>query len=266
MKKINLLLIDCQNDFCMPGASLFINGADTDMHRLSKFITSNPDKINSIYMSLDMHLFDDIAHPMYWKDNNDNHPAPFTQISVEDVKTGIWKTAKLEDSNNAIRYLQNLKIENKFSHTIWPYHCIAGTFGSNIFPPLLTAVKSWMDLTHKSFIAHIKGMDRNSEHFGIFQDENGGKFNGELLTSLFNDNNTILVAGQAKSHCVATSLKQILEKYPEGIKKIILLTDTTSNVAGCEHIADKIYEDLRSAGMKEMTTEEYIQQQLLQTT
>jgi hypothetical protein len=52
-------------------------------------------------------------------------------------------------------------------------------------------------------------------------------------------------------------LKQILDVRPDDVKKITLLTDTTSNVTGCEHLADGIYAELRAAGMKEMTTIDY---------
>ena len=262
-KKINLLIIDPQIDFCMPGAALYVKGADLDMHRLAKFITENTNDIDSIDISLDMHLVDSISHSMYWVNKEGKHPEPFINITVEDVQTGVWKTAKSEDSDNAIKYLNNLKAQNDLLHTIWPYHCIAGTYGSNIFPALYSALKNWMDATGKAFSTHLKGVKRNTHPFGLFEDF--GEFNINLIQKLFDFNEEILVAGQAKSHCVASSLKQILTLHPDDVKKITLLTDTTSNVEGCEHIADKIYKDLRLAGMKETTTEEYIKQNLLQT-
>lgn len=250
----SLLLIDPQNDFCIPGASLYVPGADEDMHRLANFINNNPELINSIHVSLDMHNYDDIAHPAYWKNSEGKNPQPFTNITIEDVENKKWIPNNLE----ALQYLKILKEKNSFTHTIWPYHCIAGTYGSNIFPALTTSLKKWMENTGKSFQTYIKGMDRNTEHFGIFKSEDGkSPFNNELMAQLLIGHDTILVAGQAKSHCVATSLKQILEVYPAEVEHIVLLTDTTSNVTGCDHIADEIYANLRKAGMKEMTTAEY---------
>jgi nicotinamidase/pyrazinamidase len=255
--KTSLLIIDPQNDFCMPGSSLFVENADADMHRLSKFITENANKIDSICVSLDMHLFEDIAHPIYWINKEGKHPEPFTNITVEDVKSGVWKTANPVMESHALHYLEKLQKDKKFTHTIWPYHCIAGTFGANIFPPLYSSLRTWMEKTGKTFSTYIKGMNPTSEQYGIFQSEYGEEeeFNHNLFASIFSNNENVLVAGQAKSHCVATSLKQILDTYPESVKKITLLTDTTSNVTGCEHLADKIYEDLKASGMKENTTE-----------
>lgn len=256
--KTCLLLIDCQNDFCLPGSPLYINGADADMHRLSHFITSYPNLIDSIHVSLDMHNINDIAHPNYWINSENKHPEPFTNITVNDVKTKKWSTTNKNDERKALLYLQILEDNKKFNHTIWPVHCVAGTYGANIFPTLNASLKKWMDFTKKSFQSHIKGMNRNSEHFGIFQSEDGdSEFNHNLIINLYQNKNTVLIAGQAKSHCVATSLKQILDFYPELIKNTIFLTDTSSNVSGCEHIADEIYLKLREAGMKEMTTVDY---------
>jgi nicotinamidase-related amidase len=256
--KTALLIIDPQNDFCIPGASLFVPGADADMHRLSSFLICNPDFVDTIHVSLDMHNIDDIAHPNYWINSESKHPEPFTNITVEDLESGKWVTKSLDDHFQTLEYLKFLKTKNKFTHTIWPVHCVAGTYGSNIFPVLSSALKKWMDSTKKSFRTYIKGMDRNSEHFGIFQSEDGkSEFNINLLDELFVDSENILVAGQAKSHCVATSLKQILDANPRYIKRITLLTDTTSNVTGCEQLADGIYAELRAAGMKEVTTIDY---------
>ena len=257
MKKVSLLIVDPQTDFCLPGASLYVKGADSDMHRLSEFIIENANEIETIHISLDMHLLDSIFHSMYWENQEGKNPEPFTNITIEDVQKGIWKTANPKDSHNALTYLEVLKTKNNFTHTIWPYHCISGTYGSNIFPPLYSALRKWMDITGKSFCSHLKGMESNTEHFGIFQNETDGIYNTALIHELFDKNDNVLVAGQAKSHCVAVSLKQILEYFPDCVKKITLLTDTTSDVDGCEHIADKIYEDLRSAGMKEEITTEY---------
>lgn len=255
--KTSIIIIDPQNDFCMPGASLYVKGADSDMHRLSKFIIENANEIDSIHISLDMHLYDSIFHPMYWVDSKGNNPEPFTNITLEEVLSGVWKVNNQKDFDISIKYLRSLKEKKTFTHTIWPYHCIAGTYGSNIFPVLFSALKNWMEITKKSFKTHIKGMDRNSEQFGIFQREGGGEYNNKLIHELFDENDNVLVAGQAKSHCVAISLKQILDIHTDVVEKITLLTDTTSNVEGFEHIADKIYEDLRLNGMKEMTTDEF---------
>ena len=36
--RVELLAIDCQNDFCDPGGALYVPGAEDDMTRLGTFI------------------------------------------------------------------------------------------------------------------------------------------------------------------------------------------------------------------------------------
>jgi len=258
MKK-TLLIIDPQVDFCMPGGALYVKNADVDMQKLSSFITENAEQIDSIIISLDMHNLEHIAHSIYWVNSKGEHPAPFTSITLDDVKTGVWKANNPKMQSHVLYYLEQLESNGNFTHTIWPNHCIAGTQGSNIFPPLLVALKGWMEVNKKTFTTYIKGMNPTSEQFGIFKQEvktgdDEGEFNHNLFYSLFGSKSEVLVSGQAKSHCVATSLKQIAETHPDFVKQITLLSDTTSNVVGCENIADEIYKELRELGMDELTT------------
>ena len=64
----------------------------------------------------------------------------------------------------------------------------------------------------------------------------------------------IYIAGQAESHCVANSLKQIMELAPNIAKKFVVLEDTMSPVPGFEDLANPIYEKAREMGVKFETT------------
>jgi nicotinamidase-related amidase len=253
MKK--LLIIDPQVCFCQEGASLYVKGASEDSARLSALFFQKPELFDTIDISLDMHQRDDVAHPSYWINSEGKHPEVFTQITLQDLVEGKWVPVNPAYNSKMLAYLQFLDKEKKFTHTIWPPHAIAGTKDVNIVDVLLTGLLNWEKINKKSFHTHIKGMDRHSEHYGIFQGEGPGQeFNHKLIHELFQNENEVYVAGQAKSHCVATSLKQILEKYPQYISQITLISDATSNVSGFEHIADSIYEELERAGMQITTT------------
>ncbi len=114
----SLLIIDPQNDFCVPGSPLYVNGADADMHRLSNLLVSHPDFVSDIHISLDMHNIDDIAHPSYWINSESKHPEPFTNITIEDFESGKWVTKSYDDHFQTLEYLKILKTKNKFTHTI----------------------------------------------------------------------------------------------------------------------------------------------------
>ncbi|MGK7954016.1 MAG: isochorismatase, partial [Crocosphaera sp.] len=90
--KIILLLIDVQNTFCLPDFELFVTGksgkgAVEDNIRLCEFIYRNLANITSIAATLDTHKAMQIFHPIFWVDEQGNHPqAGMTMISYEAVK------------------------------------------------------------------------------------------------------------------------------------------------------------------------------------
>jgi nicotinamidase/pyrazinamidase len=67
----------------------------------------------------------------------------------------------------------------------------------------------------------------------------------------------IIIAGEAKSHCIANTLKQILEleKYSFNLT---VLDDCMSPVPGFEKIADPIYQKARDAGVQFIKSKDLI--------
>jgi len=65
-KNTVLLVIDPNNDFVDPKGSVYIPGADLAMEKLSKFILTRGDEINSIYLSQNSHLKYHITLKSFW--------------------------------------------------------------------------------------------------------------------------------------------------------------------------------------------------------
>ncbi len=263
MKKDALLIIDPQNDFCNPGdkngnkrGSLYVEGAEKDMERLSTWIRKKKKNIDFIIITIDSHQPNDISHPNFWIDKNGNQAPPFTQISSKDVETGKW-SARFEPKK-CLNYLRELEIQGEYPHIIWPVHCVIGSNGAAIYQPLTDAIIEWTE-QGKFYQTVTKGTFPFTEHFGAFKaqvpdtNQPETKLNIKLLRTLNNYRN-IYIAGEAKSHCVANSMKQILDEAPDLAKKIIVLTDTMSNVSGFETIADPIYTRAKKMGVKFTTT------------
>lgn len=245
-----LLIIDMQNDFCMSDGALYIPGAEKDVERTAGFIRENIDYIDHIIITQDNHQVIDISHPFFWKDKNGNHPEPFTQISAEDIISEKW-IPKFEEKK-AREYIINLDKQGEFPHTIWPEHCIQGSRGAAITDSIMNRVIEWAR-QGKHYEIIIKGTNPLTEHFGAVRanvplDTNPEtQVNTELINTLARYNK-ILIAGEAKSHCVANTIKQLLE-YPGIPGKIILMQDCMSSVPGMEHIADSIYSEAENAGV-----------------
>jgi nicotinamidase-related amidase len=256
-KKIALLIIDPQNDFCSSRGSLFVEGADEDNNRLANWILERKEELDQIIVTLDSHYTIDISHPTFWVDENGDNPEPFTIIKAQDLIDGKYKTAyDMFNQGIALTYLEKLEEQGEFEHCIWPEHCITGTWGSAVDTVISGCLREWSLFGKDArFVRYItKGSHPMTEHFGAFKAQvaianaNETHVNMSLIEQL-DSFDIIYLAGQAESHCVATSLKQIMDLAPNIAKKFVVLTDTMSPVPGFENLADSIYESARELGV-----------------
>jgi nicotinamidase-related amidase len=243
-----LLIIDAQYDFCDEKGALYVPGAEKDTERLATFIKNNGKKFCDIILSQDTHQVIDISHPAFWINKDGKNPNPFTQITVEDVENDKWTS--IFGKKNVLTYLKKLDEQGEFPHVIWPEHCIEGSKGAAIVDVVMDAVKDWVRINSKYHKIIQKGKNPFTEHFGIMKAnvpldyQPDTHLNIPLLDS-FSDYDTIYIAGEAQSHCVANTVKQLLA-FPGIADKLIILKNCMSPVPGFEHLADGIYSQLNS--------------------
>jgi nicotinamidase-related amidase len=251
MKKIALLIIDAQYDFCDPSGSLFVPGAEDDMKRVSDFIIKNKKKIDYIALTQDNHQIIDISHPSFWQDKDGKFPDPFTIITAQQVNEGEWSPRFAPQK--AIKYIEDLEAQGEFPHCIWPEHCIVGSKGAAILDKIMDSVKEW-SRQGRFYQVVAKGTNPLTEHFGAFrsnipiQNQPETQFNQKLIQTL-ESFDVVYFAGEAKSHCVANTLKQAMD-FPELAKKFVILEDGMSNVPGFENLATSIYDNANSLGIQ----------------
>lgn len=250
--KTALLIIDAQFDFCNPLGTLFVPGAEQDVRRIAQLIAVNGDKIAQIFVTLDTHNVLDIAHPLFWEDPNGNTLAPFTLVTAAAVAEGRWIPRYHKEYVQ--EYLTTLERESQFRHFIWPEHCLIGSQGASLDDTVLDAILSWTHLTQKDYRFVVKGLNPLTEHFGVFKAQVpvAGDPTTGLDTNFLSELDAydqILITGEARSHCVATSVKQIMDYAPALVPKISLLTDCTSDVPNWGYLADEIFEDAQKRGM-----------------
>ena len=253
MRKQNaLLIIDAQYDFCHPNGTLYVPGADKDMVRLQQFILNNHQNLDHICVPLDSHPVNDISHPSFWMDKNGQFPAPFTQITLSDIEAGIW--APRFSPIEATKYVADLEAQGEFPHFIWPEHCLIGSKGASLDDQLMEALKVWTR-PGKWYQAVTKGTYPLTEHFGIFMaqvpvaDRPETQLNQALIKTL-ETYQTVYLAGEAKSHCVATSLKQAMQYAPQLANKLVILEDIMSDVPGLGHLGQPIYAQAQSRNIR----------------
>jgi nicotinamidase-related amidase len=247
-----MLIIDAQYDFCNPEGALFVEGADTDMLRLSAWIKANKSKIDHMTVTMDNHPVNDISHPSFWQDRDGNYPNPFTAITLKDIKDGKW-TPRFSPKET-INYIETLELQGEFGHFIWPYHCLAGSKGAAIDDHIMEALIDWTR-DGKDYQLVTKGTHPLTEHFAIFRanvpiaNQAETQLNQTLIDTLDQFQNVFLV-GKAKSHCVANSLKQAMEEAPALAQKFIILEDCMSDVTGFSHLGIPIYAQTKSMGIQ----------------
>jgi nicotinamidase-related amidase len=271
MQKIQLLIIDPQVDFCDPKGSLFVPGADADMERLATMVDRIGDKITQIQVTLDCHSEVDVAHPPFWVNSNGENPGEydFTIISADDVKNGVWKPFIPSLQERMVKYVETLEAQGNFPLCVWPPHCLIGTPGNNVYPALAEALQRWQRTKPWNVNFVSKGSNPYTEHYGAIEaevpDPNDPmtQINTRLIQSLISAD-TILVAGEAGSHCLKTTVEQIAEKFGDDsyIQKLVLLTDATSPVIhpviDFPAIQQQFIDDMIARGMRTSTTTEFL--------
>lgn len=253
-----LLAIDVQYDFCHPNGALYVKGATDDMKNISRLIENNIPNLDGIIFSMDSHQPVHIAHQIYWKDANSEHPNLFSTITKYDVENRLWLPQYNQD--HALNYLQNLEAAGGVC-TIWPPHCIIGTKGWCLDETVFASVTKWATTTGRSYSLVNKGMEQATEHYSIFKaaveypNIPATLFNEPLLDEL-KTYDQILIVGEAADFCVASSLKDLLDRAPHLGRKICLLTDCMSYIIPDSDFAKGVFARANELGVRFMISSE----------
>ncbi|MEW6570498.1 MAG: isochorismatase [Nitrospirota bacterium] len=254
--KICLVAIDVQNTFCIPGFELYVagrsgTGAVDDNRRLCEFIYKNISVITQICPTMDTHQAMQIFHSVYLINDKGEHPPPFTIISVKDIEKGVWKFNPLIPYNfkitaeygqrHLLHYTKELRKSGKYDLTIWPYHAMIGGIGHALVASVEEAIFFHCIARYSQPDFHIKGDKPFTEHYSVLgpevlegpDGEKIGEKSGKFFRKLL-DFDAVVIAGQAKSHCVAWTiddlLRDVLSHDRKLVEKIYLLEDCSSAV------------------------------------
>jgi nicotinamidase-related amidase len=236
-EKIALILVDYQHDFVDPSGTLYVPGSQEDLTRFLSWFYANAHKITSIYASLDTHVPYQIFFNTWWKNpQTGEHPQPFTPISAADVASNKW--VPVIQPQWSLRYVHQLQQQAKKDLMIWPYHTMEGTLGHMLAAPVSEAL-AWHSAARKTqptFI--VKGRTIRTEYYGIFgaeipdpEDADSG-LNVSLLDAIMR-HDRVYVAGEAKSHCVLETERQLVGRFGHQramLNKLHFLRDCTSSV------------------------------------
>jgi nicotinamidase-related amidase len=274
--RLGLLVVDVQNTFCIPGFELFVagrsgTGAVDDNRRLCEFVYRNLGAITRIFPSLDTHHAMQVFHAVWLVDEHGNHPEPYTLVSAEDVEAGHWtmNAAVAEalgmDAGYAERHLahyaRSLAAGGKYDLTVWPYHAMLGGIGHALVSAVEEAIFFHGVARHSRAEFQVKGDNPLTEHYSMLGPEvtegpDGDPLGGKntALVEMLLGFDAVVVAGQAKSHCMAWTIDDLLADGRGLAERTYLLEDCTSpvvvpGVVDYTDEADAAFERYAAAGM-----------------
>lgn len=256
-RRTHLVLIDAQRDFCFPEGTLYVGGrsgrgAMDDNDRIARFIYGNLGAISEITCTLDSHLPFQIFFAPFWVDRAGEPLSPHRTISVDEIRAGdvapnpdIVDVVRAPDlawlRKQVLFYCESLAKAGKYVLYLWPPHVLLGSDGH-----VLAGVIQEARLFH-AYVrgarngVEIKGMHALTENYSVFSPEvllthDGASLAGRndaLLKALLQEDRVIL-AGQASSHCVKSSIDDLLDAIrgldPKLAKRVYLLEDAMSAV------------------------------------
>jgi len=285
---VHLLLVDLQKDFCFPEGSLFVagrsgTGAIDDNDRIARLVYHNLGRISEITCTLDSHLPHQIFFPSFWIDETGAPPSANREVTLDDVRSGRLRpdpalagwlcngdTAWLE--RQVAFYCAELEREGRYTLFLWPPHCLLGSEGHGLAGVVQEARLFHAFARRARNGVELKGSHPLSENYSVLAPEvlgshQGGRLlerNTSLIETLLSCD-ALLVAGQAASHCVRSSLLDLLREIRERderlARKVYVLRDCMSAVAISDPVrpgellvdftpqAEAALAELRAAGM-----------------
>src|SRR6187455_639698 len=256
-KRIHLLLIDVQKDFCFPEGTLYVagrsgRGAIDDSRRIAEFIYENLAAITDITTTLDTHLAYQIFFPSFWLDRDGAPLQPFRTITADQIAAGEVRPnpamAKWLCNGNytwlckqVLFYCEELERAGKYQLYLWPPHCQLGSDGHALAGIIHEARLFHAFARTSQSHVEVKGGNPLTENYSVLRPEVLSRFDGAALaqrntqfvqTLLSAD--AVYIAGQAASHCVKSTIDDLLGEIaaqdPSLAKKVYLLTDCMSAV------------------------------------
>ena len=201
--------------------------------------------------TLDTHRALQIFHPSSSSIADGRHPEPYTVVTLEDVDAGRWRvdqrwprsSASTPSTRSRILryYVETLATGGKYALTIWPFHAMRAGIGHALVSAIEEAVFFHSIARTSQPDVQRKGDNPLTEHYSVLgpevdtdlEGEPLGRRNQELIERLLRFD-AVVIAGQAKSHCVAWTISDLLDDptvRERGLaRKVYLLEDCTSPV------------------------------------
>jgi nicotinamidase-related amidase len=257
-RRVELLAIDMQKDFSFPEGALYVggrsgSGALDDNDRLARFIYRNLARLSAITCTLDTHHPFQIFFPAFWMRRDGTAPEPHVQVAADDVRKGVlrpnpevagWLSGGDEKwlTHQVTFYCEQLESDGKYRLYLWPPHCLLGTEGHTLTGVIQAAHLFHSVARQTRDPIELKGEHPLTENYSALSPEVVERHDGGTLAT----RNTplvdrllaadlLIVAGEASSHCVRSTLEDLLTEIERRDRalagRVYVLRDCMSPVA-----------------------------------
>lgn len=270
-RKLHLLIIDPQNDFCdlpapyLPSPlaggvwlspALPVPGAHADMQRVAALIEQGAAGLTGMTVTLDSHHRIDIAHPTFWMDAGRGAVAPFTEITEAQVAGGQYLPRDPAALTRTLSYLNALEKAGRYKLMVWPTHCEIGSWGHNVHADVRAAYNRWEERTLASVHKVIKGSNPWTEHYSavaaeVPDDSDTATQTNQALIDLLAGCDRVYICGEAGSHCVRATTEHLVQYWDQQqLARLVLVTDCISPVKGFEEQYQDFLRDMAARGVQ----------------
>ena len=258
-KRVDMFVIDGQNDFCASGSepndwpwpkgntpvkgALCVPEADQEALNVAKIINELADpanqrrhRINKIHASLDSHHENDGAHNNVWKDKAGNMANPFQIVSHNDVKEqnfvptfagGVFEGEPMSALEWALKYTFALEERGRNPLCLWPKHCLIGSWGQQVYKPIMDSYSQWTSRTGAWIDWITKGQWPFTEHYSALEADVPDPTRPEtgMNAHVINDAmgaDVVIWTGWAGSHCLKWTAMDGVDNFeptPEQVAK-----------------------------------------------
>jgi nicotinamidase-related amidase len=256
--RLHVLNIDDQKDFTLPQGSLYVGGksgrgAIEDSARKAAWIYRNLHHITDMTFTLDTHFAQQIFTRSFLVDAEGNPVPMFSEVPVDAVIHGKvrpnpamaswlcngnygWLCKQVE------HYCKELEKKGKYTLLAWPFHCVLGSPGHALLGILQEAQMFHSFVRGTQSNCEVKGGNPLTENYSVLSPEVLTRWDGQGSIAQRNTNfiktllksDAVVVSGQAASHCVKSSiedlLEDILQQDPSFAQKCYIMSDCMSAV------------------------------------
>ncbi len=247
-----------QKDFCFPEGSLYVGGrngrgAMEDSDRLARFVYANLESLTEVTCTLDTHFPFQIFFPSFWLDASDQPLTAHREITTDEIRRGVVKpnpavawwlcNGNLGWLRKQVEfYCAELEKAGHYKLYLWPPHCLLGSDGHVLAGVIHEArlFHAWVRGARGAM--EVKGGNALTENYSVLSPEvllrhDGlplAQRNTQFIQTLL-DADAVIVAGQAASHCVKSSIDDLLTEIqgrdPALARKVYVMRDCMSSVA-----------------------------------